>query len=38
MNRIKEEVEDRIRKEHAEIRTGKSCADQIFALRNIIYY
>ena len=36
MNRLKEEIDKRLRKEQAGFRHGRSCTDQIFIIRNII--
>ena len=36
INRLSNVVDSRLREEQAEFRKGKSCIDQIFALRNII--
>lgn len=38
MNRFKDKIDERIRKEEEEagFRTGRSCINQIFVIRNII--
>ncbi len=36
VNRIKDEIDQKLRKEQTGFRAGRSCTDQIFILRNII--